>query len=265
MNETIPLSPLYSPGNEEETASAVALVSGDSTPTFPGQATLPDCGPQTDASGCSADKKPKTVTCPLRYLFHQEEEKPSAPTSGFRVTAACGGEINAGEGRKEKSENAELASTSQSSPTGCDVATGHALKAAGRDDAERSVAGTHVSSSWTCHTAPAHQRLSPCEGPPKPGSEDGLSQKQRAPRRRCQQPKMLSSPEDTMYYNQLNGTLEYQGSQRKPRKLGQIKVLDGEDQYYKSLSPGACVPEESDSAHCFCFPSSPRGDSVAQH
>lgn len=45
----------------------------------------------------------------------------------------------------------------------------------------------------------------------------------------------------------------------------QIKVLDGEDQYYKSLSPGACVPEESDSAHSFCFPSSPRGDSVAQH
>ncbi|XP_006972464.1 myosin-IIIb [Peromyscus maniculatus bairdii] len=154
----------------------------------------------------------------------------------------------------------------QSSPTGCDVASGHAPKAAGHDDAEHSVAGTHVSSSWTCHTAPAHQRLSPCEGPPKPGSEDGLSQKQqRAPRRRCQQPKMLSSPEDTMYYNQLNGTLEYQGSQRKPRKLGQIKVLDGEDQYYKSLSPGACVPEESDSAPRFCFPSSPRGDSVAQH
>ncbi|KAL4680819.1 hypothetical protein H8959_022760, partial [Pygathrix nigripes] len=51
-------------------------------------------------------------------------------------------------------------------------------------------------------------------------SENGLAQKQRTPRRRCQQPKMLSSPEDTMYYNQLNGTLEYQGSKRKPRKLG---------------------------------------------
>ncbi|KFO22489.1 Transcription factor Sp5 [Fukomys damarensis] len=35
-------------------------------------------------------------------------------------------------------------------------------------------------------------------------SEDGLAQKHRTPRRRCQQPKMLSSPEDTMYYNQLN-------------------------------------------------------------
>ncbi|ELW71545.1 Myosin-IIIb [Tupaia chinensis] len=35
-------------------------------------------------------------------------------------------------------------------------------------------------------------------------SENGLAQKQRTPRRRCQQPKTLSSPEDTMYYNQLN-------------------------------------------------------------
>uniref|UniRef100_Q1EG27-2 Isoform 2 of Myosin-IIIb n=1 Tax=Mus musculus TaxID=10090 RepID=Q1EG27-2 len=97
------------------------------------------------------------------------------------------------------------------------------------------------------------------------GSEEGLSQKQRAPRRRCQQPKMLSSPEDTMYYNQLNGTLEYQGSQRKPRKLGQIKVLDGEDQYYKCLSPGACAPEETHSVHPFFFSSSPREDPFAQH
>ncbi|ERE72014.1 myosin-IIIb [Cricetulus griseus] len=153
----------------------------------------------------------------------------------------------------------------RSSPTGCDVALGHAFKAAGHTDAELSVAGTDESSSWTSHPAPAHQSLSPCEGPPKPGSKDGLSQKQRAPRRRCQQPKMLSSPEDTMYYNQLNGTLEYQGSQRKPRKLGQIKVLDGEDQYYKCLSPETCAPEENDSSHTFFSPSSPRGDSVAQH
>ncbi|XP_075841052.1 myosin-IIIb isoform X1 [Microtus pennsylvanicus] len=150
-----------------------------------------------------------------------------------------------------------------SSPSGCDVASEHAFKAAGRPNAELSVAGTDVSSSWTCHTAPAHQRPNTCEGPPKPGSEDGLSQKQRAPRRRCQQPKMLSSPEDTMYYNQLNGTLEYQGNQRKPRKLGQVKVLDGEDQYYKCLSPGASAPEESDSAHPFFFSSPPRGDSDA--
>lgn len=101
--------------------------------------------------------------------------------------------------------------------------------------------------------------------PTQMGSEEGLSQKQRAPRRRCQQPKMLSSPEDTMYYNQLNGTLEYQGSQRKPRKLGQIKVLDGEDQYYKCLSPGACAPEETHSVHPFFFSSSPREDPFAQH
>ncbi|XP_021494928.2 myosin-IIIb [Meriones unguiculatus] len=150
-------------------------------------------------------------------------------------------------------------------PAGCDGTSGHADKAAGLADAELSVAGMDVSSSQTNHPAPAHQRLSPCGGPLKPGSEDGLLQKQRAPRRRCQQPKMLSSPEDTMYYNQLNGTLEYQGSQRKPRKLGQIKVLDGEDQYYKCLSPGACAPEENDSAHPFFFSSSPRGDSFAQH
>ncbi|KAL1786962.1 myosin-IIIb isoform X1 [Sigmodon hispidus] len=153
----------------------------------------------------------------------------------------------------------------RSSPTGCDVSSEHAFKEARHADAEISVAGTNVSSSWTCHTAPAHQRLSPCEGPHKPGSEDVLSQKQRVPRRRCQQPKMLSSPEDTMYYNQLNGTLEYQGSQREPRKLGQIKVLDAEDQYYKCLSPGACAPEENDSAHPSFFSSSLRGDSAAQH
>ncbi|XP_039349650.1 myosin-IIIb [Mauremys reevesii] len=83
----------------------------------------------------------------------------------------------------------------------------------------------------------ANHRLSSSLGSPKnQGSENCLEQKLRTPRRRCQQPKMLNSPEDNMYYNQLNGTLEYQGSKRKPRKLGQIKVLDGEDEYYKSLS-----------------------------
>uniref|UniRef100_A0A8D1JR05 non-specific serine/threonine protein kinase n=1 Tax=Sus scrofa TaxID=9823 RepID=A0A8D1JR05_PIG len=95
-------------------------------------------------------------------------------------------------------------------------------------------------------------------------SENGLVQKQRIPRRRCQQPKMLSSPEDTMYYNQLNGTLEYQGSKRKPRKLGQIKVLDGEDEYYKSLSPVDSIPEEDSSAHPFFFSLSSKGASFAQ-
>ncbi|KAJ7415575.1 hypothetical protein WISP_77702 [Willisornis vidua] len=76
------------------------------------------------------------------------------------------------------------------------------------------------------------------------GSENCLEQKLRTPRRRCQQPKMLNSPEDNMYYNQLNGTLEYQGSKRKPRKLGQIKVLDGEDEYYESLSAVESAPED---------------------
>ncbi|XP_074404622.1 myosin-IIIb isoform X4 [Zonotrichia albicollis] len=76
------------------------------------------------------------------------------------------------------------------------------------------------------------------------GSENCLEQKLRTPRRRCQQPKMLNSPEDNMYYNQLNGTLEYQGSKRKPRKLGQIKVLDGEDEYYESLSAVESTPED---------------------
>uniref|UniRef100_A0ACB8G1X0 Myosin-IIIb n=1 Tax=Sphaerodactylus townsendi TaxID=933632 RepID=A0ACB8G1X0_9SAUR len=75
-------------------------------------------------------------------------------------------------------------------------------------------------------------------------SENGLKQKLKAPRRWCQQPKMLNSPEDNLYYNQLNGSLEYQGSKRKPRKLGQIKVLDWEDEYYKSLSAADSITEE---------------------
>ncbi|XP_053139460.1 myosin-IIIb isoform X5 [Hemicordylus capensis] len=76
------------------------------------------------------------------------------------------------------------------------------------------------------------------------GSENCLEQKLKTPRRRCQQPKMLNSPEDNMYYNQLNGTLEYQGSKRKPRKLGQIKLLDWEDEYYKALAAVDCITEE---------------------
>ncbi|XP_045416245.1 myosin-IIIb [Lemur catta] len=148
-------------------------------------------------------------------------------------------------------------SQAQSSPKGCDIFTGHAKK--------HSVSGTDLLSSRTCHPAPDHQRLGPWGASQKPGLENGLAQKQRTPRRRCQQPKMLSSPEDTMYYNQLNGTLEYQGSKRKPRKLGQIKVLDGEDEYYKSLSPVDCIPEESNSARPFCFSSASKGDSFAQH
>ncbi|XP_067994730.1 myosin-IIIb isoform X14 [Melanerpes formicivorus] len=94
-------------------------------------------------------------------------------------------------------------------------------------------------------------------------SENSLEQKLRTPRRRCQQPKMLNSPEDNMYYNQLNGTLEYQGSKRKPRKLGQIKVLDGEDEYYKSLSAVESTSED-DSFLSSPSPPSSRGVSFAQ-
>ncbi|PNI86333.1 MYO3B isoform 3 [Pan troglodytes] len=148
-------------------------------------------------------------------------------------------------------------SQAQSSPKGCDISAGHANK--------HSVSGTDLLSSRICHPAPDQQGLSLWGAPQKPGSENGLAQKHRTPRRRCQQPKMLSSPEDTMYYNQLNGTLEYQGSKRKPRKLGQIKVLDGEDEYYKSLSPVDCIPEENNSAHPSFFSSSSKGDSFAPH
>ncbi|XP_057603101.1 myosin-IIIb [Hippopotamus amphibius kiboko] len=147
----------------------------------------------------------------------------------------------------------------QSSSKGCDVFAGHSNK--------HSVSGTDSLSSQTPHAAPDRSGLSTARGAPaKSDSKNGLAQKQRTPRRRCQQPKMLSSPEDTMYYNQLNGTLEYQGSKRKPRKLGQIKVLDGEDEYYKSLSPVDSIPEEDNSArHPFFFSYSSKGASFAQH
>ncbi|XP_010567710.1 PREDICTED: myosin-IIIb-like [Haliaeetus leucocephalus] len=108
-----------------------------------------------------------------------------------------------------------------------------------------------------------HQLSSSLRSHKKGGSENCLEQKLRTPRRRCQQPKMLNSPEDNMYYNQLNGTLEYQGSKRKPRKLGQIKVLDGEDEYYKSLSAVESIPEDESFLSSPSPPSS-RGVSFAQ-
>ncbi|XP_043360791.1 myosin-IIIb [Dermochelys coriacea] len=112
--------------------------------------------------------------------------------------------------------------------------------------------------------AVANNQLSNTLGSPKKqGSENCLEQKLRTPRRRCQQPKMLDSPEDNMYYNQLNGTLEYQGSKRKPRKLGQIKVLDGEDEYYKSLSAVESITEDDNSLNP-PSPLSSRGVSFAQ-
>nr|XP_025037955.1 myosin-IIIb [Pelodiscus sinensis] len=112
--------------------------------------------------------------------------------------------------------------------------------------------------------AVANDRLSsPLGSHKKGGLENCLEQKLRTPRRRCQQPKMLNSPEDNMYYNQLNGTLEYQGSKRKPRKLGQIKVLDGEDEYYKSLSAVESITENDNSLNP-PSPLSSRGVSFAQ-
>ncbi|CAK6448506.1 unnamed protein product [Pipistrellus nathusii] len=167
-------------------------------------------------------------------------------------------------GHAETSSNSHPAteknrhSQAQSSPKEYDVFTGYPNK--------HSASGTDLLSSRTCHAAPGRPGPSPARGDPaNAGSENGLAQKQRTPRRRCQQPKMLSSPEDTMYYNQLNGTLEYQGSKRKPRKLGQVKVLDGEDEYYKSLSPVGSTPEEGNAAHPFFFSSSSKGASAAQH
>ncbi|XP_058520600.1 myosin-IIIb isoform X3 [Ochotona princeps] len=161
-------------------------------------------------------------------------------------------EVECNSGQTETTSNAitEKIRHSQipSSPKGSRVFVGHANK--------HSVAGTDE-----CLAVPDRQGLRPWTAPPNPGSATGLAQKQRTPRRRCQQPKMLSSPEDTMYYNQLNGTLEYQGSKRKPRKLGQIKVLDGEDEYYKSLSPVDCVPKEFKSTYQFFSSSSSKGDS----
>ncbi|XP_076858866.1 myosin-IIIb isoform X3 [Brachyhypopomus gauderio] len=84
------------------------------------------------------------------------------------------------------------------------------------------------------------------------GAETDIHHKQagrvlhRAPRRRGHQPKLLNSPEDNLYYSQLSRTLDYQGSKRKPRKLGQTKLLDGEDEYYQLLSVVESIPEHSE-------------------
>nr|XP_034991520.1 myosin-IIIb [Zootoca vivipara] len=96
-----------------------------------------------------------------------------------------------------------------------------------------------------------HKLSCPLRSHETQGSPICLEQKLKTPRRRCQQPKVLNSPEDNVYYNQLNGTLEYQGSKRKPRKLGQIKVLDWEDEYYKSLSAADSITEEENTFQAF--------------
>ncbi|XP_013919249.1 PREDICTED: myosin-IIIb-like [Thamnophis sirtalis] len=95
-----------------------------------------------------------------------------------------------------------------------------------------------------CYTRLAADHQLSCPQRPLESQENCLEQKQKPARRRCQQPKVLNSPEDNIYYNQLNGTLGYQGSKRKPRKLGQIKFLDWEDEYYKSLSVVDSITEE---------------------
>ncbi|XP_051846628.1 myosin-IIIb [Antechinus flavipes] len=145
----------------------------------------------------------------------------------------------------------------QSSPKECDVLHQQINKhAVLRDDL--------LQSTWMSAASPDLQFSCPKEVSQKPGSENCVEQKLRTPRRRCQQPKMLNSPEDNMYYNQLNGTLEYQGSKRKPRKFGQIKVLDGEDEYYKSLSAVDSVPEEDSSVQYPLLSSPSRGESLAK-
>ncbi|XP_062313810.1 myosin-IIIb-like [Osmerus eperlanus] len=106
----------------------------------------------------------------------------------------------------------------------------------GRDDSrDKGWAGDSLAKPrWETHS------LRDSQG--KQGPE--LKLQQRTPRRRPHQPKLLNSPEDSLYYNQLNRTLDYQGSKRKPRKLGQVKVLDAEDEYYTLLSVVESIPEE---------------------
>uniref|UniRef100_A0A8C7NQ28 Myosin IIIB n=1 Tax=Oncorhynchus mykiss TaxID=8022 RepID=A0A8C7NQ28_ONCMY len=67
---------------------------------------------------------------------------------------------------------------------------------------------------------------------------------QRTPRRRGQQPKLLNSPEDSLYYNQLNVTVYFPSYPPCLEHHSQIKVLDGEDEYYKLLSTVESIPEE---------------------
>uniref|UniRef100_A0A674BBC2 Myosin IIIB n=1 Tax=Salmo trutta TaxID=8032 RepID=A0A674BBC2_SALTR len=73
---------------------------------------------------------------------------------------------------------------------------------------------------------------------------DLLKLQQRTPRRRGQQPKLLNSPEDSLYYNQLNVTVYFPSYPPCLEHHSQIKVLDGEDEYYKLLSTVESIPEE---------------------
>uniref|UniRef100_UPI001658F715 myosin-IIIb-like n=1 Tax=Halichoerus grypus TaxID=9711 RepID=UPI001658F715 len=211
----------------------------------------------------SSDLQPTVTRDSKRSTQDQDCSKPGDHT-GALIDHKSSPQTEFNNGHAETSSNSSAVTEknwhpqAQCSPKGCDVSAGHSHK--------HSVSGTDLLSSQTCHAAPGRPGPSPSRGAPaKSVSENGLIQKPRTPRRRCQQPKMLSSPEDTMYYNQLNGTLEYQGSKRKPRKLGQIKVLDGEDEYYKSLSPVDSIPEEDNPSCPFFSSSSSKGTSFAQY
>ncbi|XP_072471812.1 myosin-IIIb [Notamacropus eugenii] len=175
-------------------------------------------------------------------ILHCYAEGREPTSTGFAVTG---------------NPNGSWQQLAQSSPEECDVLHQQINKhAASRSDSLRSTRGSAGS--------PDLQFSNPREASQKSGAENCVEQKLRAPRRRCQQPKMLNSPEDNMYYNQLNGTLEYQGSKRKPRKFGQIKLLDGEDEYYKSLSAVDSIPEEDNSVHCSPLSSSSGGEPLAK-
>nr|XP_033800014.1 myosin-IIIb [Geotrypetes seraphini] len=157
----------------------------------------------------------------------------------------------------------DLAVNSQSSPTGSAVcfnceenwrqnsdtadSTEPSCLGETKEDVEESVQEGDLQSG-PIQENPEHQITSSKGAYKEPGnSETSPEQKLRTPRRRCQQPKLLNSPEDSIYYNQLNGTLGSQGSKRKPRKFGQIKMLDGEDEYYKALSTVESIPEDDNS------------------
>ncbi|PNI86334.1 MYO3B isoform 5 [Pan troglodytes] len=235
----------YKRVREKREKGAIAIQSGDTSNQSGGPHSPVAAGTRGSAEvqDCSEPGDHKVLRGSVHRRSHSQAESNNGHTQSSSNSPAV----------TEKNGHSQA----QSSPKGCDISAGHANK--------HSVSGTDLLSSRICHPAPDQQGLSLWGAPQKPGSENGLAQKHRTPRRRCQQPKMLSSPEDTMYYNQLNGTLEYQGSKRKPRKLGQIKVLDGEDEYYKSLSPVDCIPEENNSAHPSFFSSSSKGDSFAPH
>ncbi|XP_044922663.1 myosin-IIIb [Mustela putorius furo] len=253
-------SPFWTSYRAPESGYKEVLPKVASLPPQPVNYTQPDFPPLFHSTGHpsdqSSDLQPTVTRESKGGVQDQDHGEPSDHTDHKRSPQT---EFNSG--HAETSSNSPVVTEknrhpqTQCSPKGCDVSAGHSNK--------HSISGTDLLSSRTCHAAPGCPGPSPSKGAPTK-LENGLIQKQRTPRRRCQQPKMLSSPEDTMYYNQLNGTLEYQGSKRKPRKLGQIKVLDGEDEYYKSLSPVDSVPEEDNPSCPFLSSSPSKGASFAQ-